>query len=203
MLQEYIKSIKELLKGLVKGKGRLDEDEKTMKLYANGSELGTITEMDIKAEIDSNIDDYIHIRQVPKPIEIELTLDSGIIDRVLRNLGISLFKYEEHVYPAEYLSEMDKLEAYLKRNGIEYHRMHLPRCESEEGYVCEERNQIIVNDGEERQWDAICHRGSYGYEEGLLEVMGNIVSDGEIVEGWLTAADVIERIEEWQSSSTK
>lgn len=118
-------------------------------------------------------------------------------------LGISLFKYEEHVYPAEYLSEMDKLEAYLKRNGIEYYRMHLPRCESEEGYVCEERNQIIVNDGEERQWDAICHRGSYGYEEGLLEIMGCIVRDDYAVEGWLTAADVIERIEEWQSSNTK
>lgn len=195
MLQEYIKSIKEFLRGLIKGKGRLDEDEKTMKLYANGSELGTITELQIKDEIESNIDDYIHIRQVPEPIEMVLTLDSSFMDRMLRALGISLFKYEEHVYPAEYLSEMDKLEAYLKRNGIEYHRMHLPRCESEEGYVCEERNQIIVNDGEERQWDAICHRGSFGYEEGLLEIMGNIVRDDEIVEGWLTAADVIERIE--------
>lgn len=194
MLQEHNKSIKEFLRGLIKVKGRLDEDEKTMKLYANGSELGIITKMDIKAEIDSNIDDYIRIERDAKDDEIVLTLDSGCMDRVLRNLGISLFN-EEHVYPAEYLSEMDKLEAYLKRNGIEYHRMHLPRCESEEGYVCEERNQIIVNDGEERQWDAICHRGSYGYEDGLLEIMGNIVRDDYAVEGWLTAADVIERIE--------
>lgn len=202
MLQEYIKSIKEeFLRGLT---SRLDkEDEKTMKLYANGSELGTITEPQIKDEIESNIDDYIHIRQVPEPIEMVLTLDSSFADGVLRALGISLFKYEEHVYPAEYLSEMDKLEAYLKRNGIEYHRMHRPRCESEEGYVCEERNQIIVNDGEERQWDAICHKGSYGYEDGLLEIMGCIVRDDYVVEGWLTAADVIERIEEWQSSNTK
>lgn len=191
-----IKFIKELLKRLAKGKWRLDEEKKTMKLYANGSELGTITKMDIKAEIDSNIDDYIHIRQVPESIEMVLPLDSSFMDRVLRALGISLFKYEEHVYPAEYLSEMDKLEAYLKRNGIEHHRMHLPRCESEEGYVCEERNQIIVyGEDEKRQWDAICHKGSYGYEDGLLEIMGNIVRDDETVEGWLTAADVIERIE--------
>lgn len=195
MLQEYIKSIKEFLRGLIKGKGRLDEDEKTMKLYANGSELWPTSELQINAEMDSNIDDYIHIRQFLEPIEMVLTLDSSSMDRMLRAFGISLFKYEEHVYPAEYLSEMDKLEAYLKRNGIEYHRMHLPRCESEEGYVCEERNQIIVyGEDEKRQWDAICHKGSYGYEDGLLEIMGNIVRDDETVEGWLTAADVIERI---------
>lgn len=100
--------------------------------------------------------------------------------------------------PKEYdkMIEMDKLETYLKRNGIKYHRIHMPLCISKEGFICGERNQIIVyGEDEKRQWDAICHKGSYGYEDGLLEIMGNIVRDDETVEGWLTAADVIERIE--------
>ena len=47
-------------------------------------------------------------------------------------------------------------------------------------------------------WDAICHEGSYGYEQGLLEVMGSTVvlpSDGDSVAGFLTAQDVIDRLE--------
>ena len=45
-------------------------------------------------------------------------------------------------------------------------------------------------------WDAICQQGSYGYEDGLLEICGDIVeTKDDIVEGYLTAQDVIERIE--------
>ena len=57
------------------------------------------------------------------------------------------------------------------------------------------RHQIIVPSKEKHDWDVICHPGSYGYEEGLLEIMGSITRNDE-VEGYLTAEDVIERIEE-------
>ena len=61
------------------------------------------------------------------------------------------------------------------------------------------RHQIIVYDENGKKlWDAVCHRGSYGYENGLLEIYGNIVDekkDGDEVVGWLTADDVIARIE--------
>lgn len=52
------------------------------------------------------------------------------------------------------------------------------------------RNQIIVYDREDgtRLWDAICHPGSYGYEQGLLEIYGVICND---VIGCLTADDII------------
>ena len=40
--------------------------------------------------------------------------------------------------------------------------------------------------------DAICHAGSYGHEEGLLEIMGLV--EGDSVEGYLTAEEVFERI---------
>lgn len=46
--------------------------------------------------------------------------------------------------------------------------------------------------------DAICHDGSYGRNEGLLEIMGLVDKEktgGDSVEGWLTAEEVFRR---WQ-----
>ena len=45
--------------------------------------------------------------------------------------------------------------------------------------------------------DAICHDGSYGRHDGLLEMMGLVNEEevGDSVEGWLTAEQVFER---WQ-----
>ena len=52
--------------------------------------------------------------------------------------------------------------------------------------------QVWVNDGE---WDAICHEGSYGHEDGLLEIMGSIVqSEYDSVEGCLTAEEILARL---------
>lgn len=68
------------------------------------------------------------------------------------------------------------------------------------GDVCNDIGQHIVivytQDTNERLFDAICHYGSYGYSDGLLEIMGTIVyqDDGDQVVGYLTADDVIERI---------
>jgi hypothetical protein len=45
--------------------------------------------------------------------------------------------------------------------------------------------------------DAICHDGSYGRQDGLLEMMGLVNEEeiGDSVEGYLTAEQVFER---WQ-----
>lgn len=43
--------------------------------------------------------------------------------------------------------------------------------------------------------DVICHSGSYGHEKGLLEIMG-LTADSDDVEGYLTAEEVFERIQE-------
>lgn len=100
------------------------------------------------------------------------------------------------------LSNLNRLEQYLKEHDIPYERI-----DKEDEYLDEnhkyclvelERHQICVpSENGEREWDAICHRGSYGAEEGLLEIMGSIVSPmaGDSVEGYLTAEDVIARIE--------
>lgn len=98
--------------------------------------------------------------------------------------------------PRPDLTELDKLEAYLKAKGILYLRRDeiilLGR------YHMEQHQIVVFADDGRRMWDAVCQRGSYGYEEGLLEVMGKPVvrkSDGDDVVGWLTAADVIARLE--------
>ena len=91
------------------------------------------------------------------------------------------------------MSELDKLEKYLKEHGYEYTREDFDGIPS-----YDIKHQIIVYKHGERLWDAICHPGSYGYEEGLLEIYGDIVWYGvdlDSVRGWLTADDVIARIE--------
>ena len=48
---------------------------------------------------------------------------------------------------------------------------------------------------EDRVSDAVCHDGSYGRHEGLLEMMGLVDEEavGDSVEGFLTAEQVFER----------
>ena len=97
------------------------------------------------------------------------------------------------------MTELDKLEQYLQDAGIRYERI------DEEGpYKADAGlpkgfgtwHQLIVYDNMGRQmWDAICHWGSYGYEQGLLEIMGSVLTGDEDVIGYLTAQDVIDRIE--------
>lgn len=44
------------------------------------------------------------------------------------------------------------------------------------------------------EWDAIIHSGSYGHNQGLLEIMGSIANDGDEVEGYLTAEEILSRL---------
>ena len=85
----------------------------------------------------------------------------------------------KHVNPI-YRIEADKLAKGLLENNIEFYY-----------YDCWDGVQIVC-DG----WDAICHKGSYGHEQGLLEVMGTIVraDDDDDVEGWLTAEEILQRL---------
>lgn len=106
------------------------------------------------------------------------------------------------------LKELDKLEAYLMLKGIQYQRIDQPSLYDEEGIVMRmERHQICVPsiEPEFKLWDAICHEGSYGHEEGLLEIYGNLVSekDNDSVVGYLTAYDVIRRIEKEKNNNDK
>ena len=48
--------------------------------------------------------------------------------------------------------------------------------------------------------DAVCHSGSYGHEDGLLEIMGLgicVENDGDDVKGWMTAEEVIQQLKKF------
>lgn len=95
--------------------------------------------------------------------------------------------------------ELDKLEQWLHKHGYDYKRIDR---EAEHykvnGFtvpITLERHQIIVYEGDKVRFDVICHYGSYGHEQGLLEAMGDIVQVNDTVEGWLTADEIIKRLE--------
>ena len=49
---------------------------------------------------------------------------------------------------------------------------------------------VIGSDGS-WLWDAVCAEGTYGFKQGLLEVMGKPLLGHDDVEGWLTARQVM------------
>ena len=98
------------------------------------------------------------------------------------------YKREECVMTVN-LTQLDKLEEYLRENGIKYERIDT-----------KDTHQINVPNSKDKEWDAICHYGSFGYKEGLLEIYGSIVPEnvGDTVEGYLTAEDVINRMNDYE-----
>lgn len=96
------------------------------------------------------------------------------------------------------MSELDILAQYLKKHNIPFERYDCDKIFAlDDDYTFHlDRHQICVPSQKYPLWDAICQQGSYGYEDGLLEIYGDIVeTGGDVVEGYLTAQDVIERIE--------
>lgn len=52
--------------------------------------------------------------------------------------------------------------------------------------------QIVVGNWD---WDAICHSGSFGHEDGLIEVMGLPQCQDDVI-GYLTAEEVLKMVDE-------
>ena len=104
----------------------------------------------------------------------------------------------------------DKLQEYLEQNGYDVERIdRMPSKELLKLYRLagikakgvgefHQVNVYIINDLGERVclFDAICHYGSYGFNEGLLEVMSSyLVNNDNYIEGHLTAKEIINRLE--------
>lgn len=65
--------------------------------------------------------------------------------------------------------------------------------------------QIFYPDIKNKVCDVILHNGSYGREQGLLEIMGLVDEEkvGDEVEGFLTAKECFDRIEKHYNNITK
>ena len=81
------------------------------------------------------------------------------------------------------MSEMEKLQKWLDENKIKYERY------IEGGWIS--RNQILIKT-EEMRLSFICHYGSYGYEQGLIE-MYDFENEPD---GYLTAKQCISKLKE-------
>ena len=83
------------------------------------------------------------------------------------------------------MTEMQKLDAALTEKGIVHTYDH--------EYMGGE--QIVVTENGKYRWDAICIPASYGYQDGLLEVMGKpLMGSDKNVLGYLTAEDVLKML---------
>ena len=93
------------------------------------------------------------------------------------------------------LTEFNKLEELLKKEGIEYERE-----DREEDVVAtydffwhQLRSPGCAAGGEKWKWDVIYGRGSYGQEMGLLEMWGENMDEPE---PYLTAETCLRKIKE-------
>ncbi len=92
-------------------------------------------------------------------------------------------KYEKIYGPIPENNEMDKLIPMLCKADIPFDlTIHMGR------------SQIIYPSVKEKVCDAVLHWGSYGREQGLLEIMGLVENEEDAVEGWMTAEQVFDRI---------
>ena len=92
------------------------------------------------------------------------------------------------------LTEMNKLEEMLQKEGIEYRRIDEPGEKVTEDSYTGEFHQIRV-DGSKYQWDVICYPGTYGFDKGKLEYQDNVEDD---VIGGLTAEDVMQLVQTFE-----
>lgn len=90
------------------------------------------------------------------------------------------------------MNELIKFEAYLKEHSIP-HKCHLILSAMDPSYPHPWNQVVVYRDKEltKRWFDVVWHKWSYGYREGLLELLDS--EDGDDVEGYLTADDVIRR----------
>ena len=107
------------------------------------------------------------------------------------------------------ISELGKLQRYLNRKKYDFERQDKTNSYARKLYFEElagskyitERHQIRVYKSDEKAkvwFDVICHYGSYGFEQGLLEIMADdkrLVDTPDGVEGYLTASEIIARLE--------
>lgn len=84
------------------------------------------------------------------------------------------------------MTEMQKLDILLTKAAVPHVYDNAQRWRKS-------GEQIIVLDyNGKRIWDAVWCEGTYGYEQGLLEVMGpKFIGRPNVIEGWLTARQIM------------
>ena len=94
------------------------------------------------------------------------------------------------------VAELEKLNKYLVENGYDVTKKCISKLLYDiNGLSIPDYNQLVVTyKDSDLEWDVVCHPGSYGWEERLLESYHMLEDEGDVT-GFLTADDVIERLE--------
>lgn len=79
------------------------------------------------------------------------------------------------------MTEMNKLVVLLAKNNVPFEIKAFDFLDKPTWQIC---SPSI----EDTKVDAICHKGSYGHENGLIEIMSLFEED---VVGWLTAEEAL------------
>jgi hypothetical protein len=82
--------------------------------------------------------------------------------------------------------EMNDLIKLLAKNNIPFEVLAFPAFSALREEDKDFGLQIFAPSYENHVIDAVCHWGTYGYENGLIEIMSDYLDD---VEGWLTAGE--------------
>lgn len=86
---------------------------------------------------------------------------------------------------------LNNLAKMLKNARIPYELVYNP---------CTDSNVLVYPNDKERIADVIYFWGSYGYEQGLLEVGGKIIKIDDEVEGYVPTEEAFRRIKKlWES----
>ena len=95
------------------------------------------------------------------------------------------------------LKELNTLEEWIK-GFVKEHTEYTYKRYDKETLSHPNWHQIVVYKNHKQIFDAVCHFGSYGYDLGLLEIMGDIVTnEDDGVEGYLTSQEVINKFLCW------
>ena len=119
--------------------------------------------------------------------EIFLTF-GGSCSTIILTIKASVHTQKGGLMNKSYTAELNKLMLGLMERNIEF------------------EFKAFLNGGcvkvGSQDWDAICHDGSYGHTQGLLEVMGERVNRNpyDSVEGYLTAQEILDRLDEIERS---
>lgn len=99
------------------------------------------------------------------------------------------------------MNEMTKLAILLAKNDIPFELVGMRSMSDDMTTFNKPVVQIVSPSIADRKMDAVCHKCSYGGEEGLLEIM---VEDPafekencDSVVGWLTAEEAFPYFERW------
>ena len=83
--------------------------------------------------------------------------------------------------------EMNNLIKLLAKNNIPFDVLAFPPFSSMREEDKDFGLQILAPSYDNPVIDAVCHWGTYGYEDGLIEIMSKYLD--EDVKGWLTAEE--------------